>query len=110
MSWLPQSILADESVGKCDELSHDGCEGNLWPFAVGDKPGVEALQVGVAAGSVEGGHVETGAQAGASAFDAALALRLTAVAGDRRQAGNHGGLFSRAPAQLARGREAPAQT
>ena len=25
MSWLPQSILADESVGKCDELSHDGC-------------------------------------------------------------------------------------
>jgi hypothetical protein len=35
VSWLPQSILADEGVGEHDELAHDGGDGDFEQLSSG---------------------------------------------------------------------------
>ncbi len=37
VSWLPSSVFANECVCEDDELSHDGCYGDLCKFAAADK-------------------------------------------------------------------------
>jgi hypothetical protein len=97
---LPGAVFADEGVCEDDELSHDGGEGDFGLFAVCEETVVEGLERWIEAGGGDRGHVEGAADMGASALDVAGAAALAAVAGDRGEADEHGGLLGRQGADL----------
>ena len=47
-----------ESVDGVEEFAHDGGEGLSFSFAAGEEALVEGVEVGIAVGGDEGGHVE----------------------------------------------------
>src|SRR3546814_1531998 len=79
--------IRDWSSDVCssDLLSGDGDEGELGGFALLDLAPVEGARRGVAAGGGERGEIEPVARALAAAGDAAIALPLAAVVGDRSE-------------------------
>src|SRR5262245_10128705 len=103
MFWrlrLPSSILGDQRVCKDDELARDGDDGGLWGFADGSQALVEGMHIGIEAGSREGGEIEDGSYARASAEDDARTLAFTRLIGDRSKAGEHAALFGSDAAEL----------
>ncbi len=100
MIWLPRPVLSKERVGENDELAHDRGEGDLWLFTGGDETAVEQFERWVEAGRGDGGHVQGFAHISASTSDVTRAIVFTTVAGDRREARDHGGLLGRQGADL----------
>jgi hypothetical protein len=59
----------DEFVEEDDEFAHDGGDGDLEGFALGDEALKEGFEDGVEANGTKGGHVEDASGAGTSASD-----------------------------------------
>ncbi len=78
----PEAIFFEEVIGKDDELSHDGGQGEFLDLSSGQEALVEALEMLVEARRRKGRHIDTVAHGLAAAPDAARAVALTAVAGD----------------------------
>jgi len=78
----PEAILFDEVVCKDDQLSHDGCQGELFDLSSGNEALVEAFEMRIEARRRKGRHIDAGTHCVAAALDAARAVALTAVAGD----------------------------
>lgn len=95
MTGLPDSVLGDEGVCENEELSHDCGEGDLGLFSACDHAIVEDLELWIASGGGEGGHVEGAPQIWAPALDVTGAGMFAAVAGNGSQACDHGGLLGR---------------
>lgn len=89
----PQPICAEERIGKDDELSHDGDDGDLGRFSGGDEGLIFGFHVGVEAGCDEGWHVECLAQDGTTASDMATPAMLAAVSGNGRKPSEAGDLL-----------------
>ena len=85
--FAPEQVVAGQGVEDGEEFAHAGGHGDF----VGLAGGGEALEVlgddGVAPDGREGGHVQGGADRGASAADVALAALRAAVAVERGQPG-----------------------
>lgn len=76
----PRPVGTEECVGEDDELSHDGCDGDLRGFSGSDHRFVFCLNVSIEAGRDESWHVESLAQDGATAADVAASAMLSTVA------------------------------
>src|ERR1700704_3640485 len=97
----PEAIFVNQGIGERDELSGDGCEGLLGGLCLlVPEPAVEGFEVWVAAYGRDGRQVEGRSDMLASAPDAAPALALARVAGDRGEADEHGDGFGRQHAEL----------
>src|SRR6267378_447882 len=80
----PEAIVVNEGIGEHDELSGDRREGLLGGLCLlVPEPSVEGPEVWVAAYGRDGRQVEGRSDMLASAADAAPALALARVAGDR---------------------------
>src|SRR5687768_12748684 len=88
------SILGDEGVGEDEQFSHYCSDGDFGRFTVLSEPLVEELEVGVAAGGGERGHVEGLAQMRPSTADVAQAMSIAAVAREGRETGESGDLLA----------------
>ena len=77
--WAPWPVRPDECVSKDDELSHDGCDGELWRFPRGDELLVFGFEIWVEPEGDEGRHVERVADLFASSLHEGLALPLAGL-------------------------------
>ena len=91
---IPHGAVATEGVADHQELAHAGDEGHLGRLAGGDEALIEGLEVGVAAGGRQGGHVERGAHLGAPAPAAAAPAPGAAVAIEGRDPDQGGDLLA----------------
>ena len=92
--------IADHGVEEGQELSHAGGECDLAAFAGGFESLIEGSDDGVASCGGEGGHVECGADVGASASDGACALESAGVSVEGRDADQCADLSSVGGAQF----------
>lgn len=89
----PCPVCAEECIGEDDELSHDGGDGDFSGFPSGDESLIFGFHVGVEACCNKGWHVECLAQDSTPTADVTTPAILSAVARNRRQAGEARDLF-----------------
>ena len=87
MFWGPTSIGLQESVCEDDQLSHDGCEGELGSLSCVGELVVLGLHVRIEAGRDEGWHVDGLADSGSASSDEAVSGPAAGLPGDWREAG-----------------------
>lgn len=98
-------MFGEEAIEVDEELTHDGDEGDFLGLSGSDELLVEGCQNGVVTGRAEGGHVEGLADAGPAAVDGTFAAHGAAVAVERGEAGEAGGLVAVEVTELRHGGE-----
>ena len=95
MCWgVPGGVVFDEGVEDGEEFPHAGGDAELVGFALLGEPLGELSDDGVAAGGVEGGHVEGAADASPPAADPSGFGGMSAVLVDGRDADEGGDLLA----------------
>jgi len=97
----PVSIFSDEGVCKDDDFAGDGRERQFGGFAAFDEALVESFEIGVAAAGAQRRHVESAAELGTPAMDAALWLGCPAITRKGSEPGKGCGLLDGDAAEFA---------
>lgn len=96
----PRLVCAQDGVEGCDELSHDRDDGDLWLFSGLDEALFEGCHDRVVITGDEGGHVGDVADRLAAAEDAPSAFEGSALAIERSDPDQRGGLAVRQRAEF----------
>lgn len=89
-----EEVVFEGGIEGFDEFIHDGDDGYLEWFSVGNEVVIEVVEDGVMARGTKGGHVKDAADMPPSALTEASAHPLAALAGDGGDAGQGSGLIA----------------